>query len=54
MTELTRIGAVVVAMSRGEITPAKAQVRLVSAGLPHPKALALVESAARNLKVPDV
>jgi len=50
--QIDHIGAAIVAMSRGEIGVAKAQIRLVQAGLPHPKAQALAESAARNLKVP--
>lgn len=44
------IGRIVVSMTRGEITPAQAQVKLIAAGLPHTRALELAVCAANNLK----
>lgn len=44
------IGRIVVSMTRGEITPAQAQVKLIAAGLPHTRARELAVCAANNLK----
>lgn len=44
------IGRIVVSMTRGEITHAAGQAKLIAAGLPHTRARELALCAANNLK----